>query len=102
MLKRWESIGLIRRETKSGADAETRSGTLLTLEFYAFSQNARNSKRSGNRNENDQTIRRNRNTDKPSPSPALNGPGGEAGTGTGDLPDADHDQQPPGIIFLQT
>lgn len=97
MLSKWESLGIIKRKAIPWTVSGTPSGTLLTLEFYAFSQGARYS----DRDKSEDTIRNTEKDKKPSPSPALNGPDGEAGTVTGNLPDADRDQQPPGIIFLQ-
>lgn len=77
LLIKWEKRGYIKRETKSGTDSGTPSGTLLTLEFYAFSQGVRNSKRNDLRNKNAQTTRSIR-KDNPSPARTLNEPDGEA------------------------
>ena len=52
LLAKWEEMGLIKRRTVLGTENGTPSGTLLTLEFYEFSQGMRDSNRDsiGDRN----------------------------------------------------
>ena len=57
MLDRWEALGLIKRKTVFGTQSGTPIGTLVTLEFYAFSQGTRDN-RSQDRNED--VIRNNK------------------------------------------
>lgn len=58
LFKRWERLGIIKRETLSETESGTPNGTLLTLEFYESSQGERNSDRNSIRNESEDSIRR--------------------------------------------
>ena len=64
LLKRWEQLGIIKRETLSETESGTPNGTLLTLEFYESSQGERNSDRNSFRNESEDSIRRDKKAKK--------------------------------------
>lgn len=99
LMRKWEQLGIIKRETLSGAESGAPSGTLITLEFYASSQGERNTKRSGNRSENAQTIRSIKKNKKPSPLPAIDGRPGEAKQERSE--DAPGQSKRPGIIYTR-
>lgn len=71
MLRKWERLGLISRETKNETLSETGSGTLLTLEFYESSQCIRNDLRNSLRNENGNTIKKDNNLKKEEEAPPF-------------------------------
>ena len=76
LLAKWEEMGLIKRRTVSGTENGTLSGTLLTLEFYEFSQGMRDSNRDSIGDRNEDSIRRDKKEKKGeevSPPPLLYG-----------------------------
>ena len=71
LLAKWEEMGLIKRRTVSGTENGTPSGTLLTLEFYEFSQGMRDSNRDSIGDRNEDSIRRDKKEKKGEEVPQL-------------------------------
>ena len=103
LLAKWENLGIIKRRTVFGTPSGTPTGTLITLEFYAFSQSAPDSNRDRKQDKTGDAIKKNRNYKKPSPLPATNGRPGEAKQERNEDPPGDPSGQRkwPGIIFTR-
>ena len=91
LLDKWEKLGLIRRHTVSGTVSGTPSGTLLTLDFYEFSQGMQHTNRHRIQHK-DGTPIRNKEIDNLSPS-RLNGAKVEEQKNPEDMTDAERIQQ---------
>lgn len=77
LLAKWEEMGLIKRRTVLGTENGTPSGTLLTLEFYEFSQGMRDSNRDSIGDRNEDSIRKEekkKKVEEEPPPPSLYGP----------------------------
>jgi len=99
LLDKWEKLGLIKRNTVSGTQSGTPSGTLLTLEFYEFSQGIQHTNRHRIQHK-DGTPIRNKETDNLSPS-CLNGAKVEEQKNPEDMTDAERIQQYSNITLTQ-
>ena len=81
LLAKWENLGIIKRRTVFGTLSGTPTGTLITLEFYAFSQGVPDRNRDRKQDKTRDAIKKEKNIKTPSPLPATDGRPGEAKPG---------------------